>query len=192
EEVAPYADQHIAYLRKQHRKVSQKSILDEHTKSFSTWLKNQETVSKKVIRFMAKRKKQLPTTNGDWTSDSEDDESDSEKVKCEDERGHTVLAMVGKAIQGGTKSIWIGILYIKLQVEPIEKPFVAILAKNLSSYFLLTELTTDRNNAQILSIPTPIGSLPYLEELYLDDNQLSGSIPSSLNKLSHIRDFQIQ
>ncbi|KAL2894705.1 F-box/LRR-repeat protein 17 [Bienertia sinuspersici] len=41
EEVAPYADQHIAYLRKQHRKASQKSILDEHTKSFSTWLKNQ-------------------------------------------------------------------------------------------------------------------------------------------------------
>ncbi|KAL2901844.1 LRR receptor kinase SERK2 [Bienertia sinuspersici] len=67
-----------------------------------------------------------------------------------------------------------------------------LLSKNLSSYFLLTELTTDRNNAQILSIPTPIGSLPYLEELYLDDNQLSGSIPSSLNKLSHIRDIQIQ
>ncbi|KAL2905095.1 Protease HtpX-like protein 2 [Bienertia sinuspersici] len=31
DEVAPYADQHIAYLRKQHRKASQKSILDEHT-----------------------------------------------------------------------------------------------------------------------------------------------------------------
>ncbi|KAL2942741.1 Ribosomal RNA small subunit methyltransferase H [Bienertia sinuspersici] len=40
EQVAPYPDQHIAYLRKQHRKASQKSILDEHTKLFSTWFKN--------------------------------------------------------------------------------------------------------------------------------------------------------
>ncbi|KAL2894494.1 ATP-dependent protease ATPase subunit HslU [Bienertia sinuspersici] len=54
-------------------------------------------------RFMAKRKKQLTTPNGDRTSHSEDDASDPEKAKREDERGRTVLAMVGKAIQGGTR-----------------------------------------------------------------------------------------
>ncbi|KAL2931866.1 ATP-dependent protease ATPase subunit HslU [Bienertia sinuspersici] len=52
---------------------------------------------------MAKRKKQLTTPNGDRTSHSEDDASDPEKAKREDERGRTVLAMVGKAIQGGTR-----------------------------------------------------------------------------------------
>ncbi|KAL2933984.1 hypothetical protein RDABS01_017103, partial [Bienertia sinuspersici] len=52
---------------------------------------------------MAKRKKQLPTPNGDRTSHSEDDASDLEKENHEDERRHTVLAMVGKAIQGGTR-----------------------------------------------------------------------------------------
>ncbi|KAL2898104.1 tRNA dimethylallyltransferase, partial [Bienertia sinuspersici] len=52
---------------------------------------------------MAKRKKQFTTPNGDRTSHSEDDASDPEKAKREDERGRTVLAMVGKAIQGGTR-----------------------------------------------------------------------------------------
>ncbi|KAL2933808.1 ATP-dependent protease ATPase subunit HslU [Bienertia sinuspersici] len=76
-------------------------VRDDHEEGMWVEGTSNDNVSRK--RFMAKRKKQLPTPNGDRTSHSEDDASNPEKEKREDERGRTVLAMVGKAIQGGTR-----------------------------------------------------------------------------------------
>ncbi|KAL2929728.1 ATP-dependent protease ATPase subunit HslU, partial [Bienertia sinuspersici] len=76
-------------------------VRDDHEEGMWVEGTSNDNVSRK--RFMAKRKKQLTTPNGDRTSHSEDDASDPEKAKREDERGRTVLAMVGKAIQGGTR-----------------------------------------------------------------------------------------
>ncbi|KAL2938202.1 ATP-dependent protease ATPase subunit HslU, partial [Bienertia sinuspersici] len=72
-------------------------VRDDHEEGMWVEGTSNDNVSRK--RFMAKRKKQLTTPNGDRTSHSEDDASDPEKAKREDERGRTVLAMVGKAIQ---------------------------------------------------------------------------------------------
>ncbi|KAL6546825.1 hypothetical protein OROMI_022546 [Orobanche minor] len=58
---------------------------------------------------MARKKKQVPPSLDGATLDPED----SEKTRREDERGRTVLAMVGKAIQGGSK--------ILLQWHPIRR-----------------------------------------------------------------------
>ncbi|KAE8674327.1 Salt tolerance 2, putative isoform 1 [Hibiscus syriacus] len=41
-------------------------------------------------------------------------------------------------------------------------------------------------------IPAVLGSLPHLQELYLDNNHLHGPIPSSFNNLTRLKRLEIQ
>ena len=52
---------------------------------------------------MAKKKKGVPIRGPNGEQDPEAETPDAEKLRREDERGRIVLAMVGKAIQAGTK-----------------------------------------------------------------------------------------
>ncbi|KMS98274.1 hypothetical protein BVRB_4g094230 [Beta vulgaris subsp. vulgaris] len=52
---------------------------------------------------MAKKRKEPSPSEDNLASDPEDEASDAEKIRRENERGRTVLAKVGKAIQDGTK-----------------------------------------------------------------------------------------
>ena len=51
---------------------------------------------------MAKKKKGVPLRVPNGEPDHKDEAHDAEKLRREDERGRTVLAKVGKAIQAGT------------------------------------------------------------------------------------------
>ncbi|XP_057249341.1 uncharacterized protein LOC104883507 [Beta vulgaris subsp. vulgaris] len=53
--------------------------------------------------LMAKKRKQRSQSEDNLASDPEDEAFDAKKIRREDERGHTVLAKVGKAIHSGTK-----------------------------------------------------------------------------------------
>lgn len=71
---------------------------------------------------MAKKIKKVAS----YSSDPEDDDSNSEQTRRDDERGRTVLAKVGKAIQNGNK--------ITLECHPIYKVPCGDNRTTLSSY----------------------------------------------------------
>ena len=71
---------------------------------------------------MARKKKQVRPSNDDASLDPES----SEKTRCEDERGRTVLNLVGKAIMAGSK--------LRLEWHPVKRLPIGVHRSHFSTY----------------------------------------------------------